>query len=559
MHRMLTLVLTFAATVAVAAPAGGQAEPLRYAVTPGARRVFDRSTQTEIQVRSGEKSSRRVTAVSARRELLVVETKDDPPQMRVVSLETPSGERLVAYEENGEDQLGQVPATQRFRPMPPLLAAHRRDLTGRPLETPLQPEQPMQAIDRAIAELQYMPEKPVGPDAPVTRQLNLGVARLAVETQRLAAPAATDGPAAVVFQTTARLTFEGDFANRITVTRLEARTAWAKDGSGLLSQRGTLVLEEKAGEATQHLTRTWEERLAETGRLAPAALAKAKANLEALEKAMADARAGNFDAAVAALQQYLDGNPDGAWAPAVRSLHAALAQQRLIGQPVKPARLRLMLRDLQTSRDRAGASGQRDRLAQIDRTLRQLARVNAKQILMDAADPDPVVRDLAAFALAFLDDTQTPERLRALIGDPSGQVRGTTLVSLAIRGDAVETDVLLKRLADEEARVRGAAALLASRIYKRGDAGAQAVLPALCDALDAELPWTRTNAASALAQLAPKDSVPVVRALAAAHEKESDDRLKQLYRAAMTQLTGVEGDSLVPYQAWLKKHGGANG
>lgn len=136
MHRTLTLALTLTAAAAVAAPLLAQGEPLRYDVSPGARRVFDRGTRTDVQIRSGEKMSRRVTEVSARREMLVVETQADPPQMRVVTLETPSGERLVAYEENGEDRLGQIPEAQRFRPMSPLLAAHRRDLTGRPPACP---------------------------------------------------------------------------------------------------------------------------------------------------------------------------------------------------------------------------------------------------------------------------------------------------------------------------------------------------------------------------------------------------------------------------------------
>ncbi|MFO8014079.1 MAG: HEAT repeat domain-containing protein [Phycisphaerae bacterium] len=558
MSRMLTQLCALAAAAAVAAPVFGQAEPLRYDVPPGVRRVFERSTRTDVRVRSDQKTTRRVTEVSARREIVVVETGDDPPQMRVVTLETPSGERLVAYEENGHDRLADVPEAQRLRPMAPLLSAHRRDLTGRPLDPPPPPQQPMEAIDRAIAELRYLPPGPVGPNKPLTREMNLGVARLALTTAQVEADAAGETNA-VVYQTTGRLTFGGEFADRITVTRLEARTAWAKDGSGLLSQRGTLVLDEKADEATQHLTRTWEERLTASGRLTPAALAKAKENLETLEKAMADARTGKLDAAVQSLQGYLEANPDGAWTPAVRSLHAALARRRLVAEPVKASRLRLMLRDLQTSRDRAGARGQRAALDQIDATLRQVVRVNAKQVLMDAADPDPIVRDLAAFALAFLDEPETTERLQSLARDPSAQVRGTALVSLAIRNEAVDRALLLKRLADEAPRVRGAAALLAERTYERGSEDAKAVLPHLLDVLESEMPWTRTNAASAVAKLAPKGSVRAVRALLAAHETESEDRLKQLYRAVMTDLTGVEADTAEPYRAWLKDQGGAKG
>ena len=552
MHRTLTLAILLA--TALAGPVSGQAKPLRYDVSPGGRRVFLRSTRTDMQVRAGEKSSRRVTEVSARREVLVVETTDDPPEMRLVTLETPTGERLIAYEEDGQDRLGEIPEARRLRPMPPLLAAHRRDLTGRPVEAQPPPQEPMQAIDRAIAELRYLPPEPVGPDTPRTREMNLGIARLQLTTRQVEAKEAGGTPA-VVLQTTGRLAFTGDVADRITVSKLEARSAWAADGTGMLSQRGTLVLDEKAGQATQHLTRTWEERLQETGRLAPAALTKAKENLETLEKAMADARAGNLDAAVQTLQTYLEANPDSTWTPAVRSLHAALAQRRLVAQPVKPARLRLMLRDLQTGRDRAGASGNRERMAQIDRALRQIVGVNAKQILMDAADPDPIIRDLAAFALAFLDDTQTPERLRALADDASSQVRGTALVSLAIRGEGPDRDLLLARLEDEDPRVRGAAALLAERSYTRGDAAVAAILPLLFPSLSADLPWARSNAASAIARLAPKGSAQAVRAILEAYGKESEDRLKQLYRAALKELTGVDANDIGPYQKWLQEKG----
>jgi len=558
MPRPPTLALALLATAALAGTVSAQADPLRYDVSPGVQRVFDRSTQTEMQVRSGETSSRRVTEVSARREMLVVETKDDPPRLRVVTFETPSGERLVAQEENGEDRLAEVPEARRLRPLPPMLAAHWLHATGRPVEPPPEPRQPTEAIDRAVAELRYLPAEPLGPDTPRTREVDLGIARLQITTRRVPAKAEDDA-AAVVLQTTGRLSFTGDAADRLTVTRLEARSAWAADGSGLLSQRGTLVLEEKADQGTQHLTRTWEEQLQETGRLAPAALEKARQNLEALEEAMADARAGKLDDAIGALQAYLEANPEDTWTPAIRNIHAALGQRRLLTQPVKPTRLRLMLRDLQTSRDRAGATGSMERAARIDTVLRQVVGVNAEQVLADADNADPVVRDLATFALAFLDDAKASERLRALSDDPSAQVRGTALVSLAVRGDPVGNDLLLSRLGDEEARVRGAAALLARRTRRRGGEGVQALLPPLIATLSAEEPWARRNAASAIAHLAPKGSAPAVRALLEAHEKEAEERFNGLYRAALKELTGLEAENIEPYRTWLEENGGANG
>jgi len=558
MRRTPTFLPALASIVALAPPLLGQGEPLRYDLVPGTRRVFERNTRTEMQVRAEGKTSRRVTEVSARRQVLVLETKDNPPQMHLVTLETPDGKRLVAYGENGEDRLAEIPEARRLQPMPPMLAAHWRDPTGRPVEPPPAPRQPTRAIDRALAELRYLPAEPVGSQTPQKREVDLEIARLEITTRRVKPETPPETPA-VVFQATGRLTFTGEAAERLTVTRLEARSAWAADGSGLLSQRGTLVLDEKAGRTTQHLVRTWEERLQETDRLAPAALAKAIENLQTLEQAMADARQDRLDDAIQTLQAYMTANPEGAWTPAVRNLHAALVRRRLLTRPVKPSRLRLMLRDLQAGRDRAGASSDRGRAARIDAALRQIVGVNAEQILADAADPDPILRDLATFALAFLDDAKASERLRALADDPSAQVRGTALVSLAVRGDAVDPDLLLARLGEEKARVRGAAALLAERACERGGEGVQALLPPLLAVLSDEEPWARSNAASAIADLAPKGSVPAVRALLEAHQKESEDRLKQRYRAALKQLTGVEAETIEPYRKWLEEQGEAKG
>jgi len=555
-----------AAVLAGAATPGlGQDATLRYHLPAGSRRVYQRTTRTETTVTACGQTSRQVTEVPMRREDLVIEVKTDPPQRRVVSLEVPAGERLLALEKNGQDQLATVPESQRIRAMAPLLAAHWRDPTGRPVGDTVPATAPMQAIERALSELYFLPAEPLGVDQPATRQVDLGIAKATVTTRKVEETAVGDTPATVL-ESKADLVFTGEWADRIAVPAMSVRSAWAADGSGLLAQRGTAVVDEKAEQATQHLVRNWDEQLVESGRLTPDTLAKAKANLDTLEKAMADAREGKYDAAITALNTYLEANPDGAWTPAVRSLHAALARHRLVAEPVPAARLRLMLRDLQTSRDQAGAQGNTAGLAQIDMTLRQVVETNAKQVLVDAADPDPIVRDLAAFGLTFLENPQGLERLRILARDPSAQIRGTALVSLGLRGEKVEKDTLLAALKDETPRVRGAAAMAAVRGCERGDATAVALLPALVETLawtrgvtpsspkSSEVAWTRNNVATAIGLLAPKGSVPAVRGLIDVHAKESEEPLKALYRAAMKELTGVEANTVEPYQAWLKEH-----
>ena len=547
--------VTWAAVVLAGAAAAvlGQAEPMRLSVQPGSRRVYQRTTRTETTVKAGDQASRQVTEVPLRREEVVIETKADPVQMRVVTLETPAGERLIALEKDGQDQLATVPEAQRLRPMAPLLAAHWRDATGRPVGEQTKPTAPMQAIEAALSELTYLPAEAVGDGKTASHEADLGIAKVAVTTQKVEDTTVGEMPA-VVLESTGTLVFTGEWADRIQVPTLSVRSAWAADGSGPLAQRGTVVIDETADKATQHLVRNWDEQLVESGRLTPDALAKAKTNLETLEKAMDDAREGKYEAAINALNAYLEANPDGTWTPAVRGLHAALARRRLVAEPVPPARLRLMLRDLQSSRDKAGAQGNTAQLAQIDMALRQIAETNSKQILLDAADPDPIVRDLAAFGLTFLENPQAVERLKILARDPSAQIRGTALVSLGIRGEKVEKDTLLKALKDEEARVRGAAAMAASRGCERGDKTVSALMPDLIANLNSDLAWTRNTTAMAIALLAPKGSPAAVRALLDAHAKEKEEPLKALYRAGLKELTGVEADSAEPYRAWLKDH-----
>jgi len=551
-----TFTLLAAAAMAVAAPARGEAKTFRYDATPGARRVFQFKTQTEMIVTSPEGKTRRVLEVPIRREILVVETQADPAETRVVIAEVPGIQRLIAYEKNGTSQLEMIPESRRTQALPPLLASHRQDPTGRPVKGPDEPKQAMQAIDRAVAELRFLPKQPIGPETPVTWKVDLGIATLTVTTT-YAETVRASGTESVVLDATGDLVFTGDLGERIAVETLKTRSIWALDGSGLVSQRGTLVLEEKAGESTQRITRTWEEQLAESGQLTPEALAEAKANLGIIEQAMTDAGAGKFDEALKALETYVANHPKGAWTPAVRNLQMSLAQRKIVSQPAPPARLRLMLRDLQARRDQAGAGGGKEQVARFDQTLRQIASVNAKQILMDAADPDPIVRDLATFGLAFLDDPQAAPQLKGLVNDPSAQVRGTALVSLAIREEPIKPAVLKKRLADEDARTRAAAALVARTTLEPGSPTVKEVLPAILNILTTDLPWARSTATVSLVRLAPKGHAGAVKALIDAHAAETENALKQLYRAALKDLTGVEADTVEPYRAWLKEHGGA--
>ena len=549
----LSVVRAALVLLAAAPPALGQAIALQYRVSPGQRRVYERVLRTDTTVRFEKGSTRNVLEMPGRREDLVVETKAEPSSIRMVTLDAPAGERLVGLEENGQDRLAAVPEARRLRPVRPVLSAYWRDLSGRPTESLPVPEVPAQAITRLQEEMRYLPDKPMAPGQTSSREVDLGVAK-AVITTKFVEQRGEGAVAAAILESSAAVTFAGELAKRIQIQRLVSRLAFAADGSGPLWQSGSLALTETIEKAEQRVVRSWEERLAETSTLSPEALAKAKGDLDQLEKAMAHIGKGELDTAAELLDAFLKANPTNAWTPAIRDLQADLAQRRLLTQAVAAPRLRLMLRDLQNARDQASAGG-RDpaALADVDETLRRVATVNVKTLLMDAADPDPIVRDLAAFGLAFVDDPQARDRLEAMTQDASGQVRGTALIGMAIQGRAIEHQTMKNLLRDSAPRTRGAAALLVTRTVTKDDPKAAELVVLLIENLGVTHPWARVNAISAIVRLAPSGSVPAARALIDACKAEKEAPLKLVYLDALKRITGVDGTELAPFEAWLAK------
>lgn len=549
----LTVVRVSLALLLTAPVALGQATALRYKVSPGERRVYERTLRTDTTVRSNKGTARTVMEMPGRREDLVVETKAQPPSMRIVTLDTPAAERLVALEENGQDRLATVPEAKRLRPVRPVLSAYWRNLGGRPTEQQPAPKVPMQAIARLQEEMRYLPEKPVTPGRTWSREVDLGVAK-AVITTKFVERRAEGGVPAAVLESTATVTFTGKYAKRITIETATSRMALAAGGSGRLSQRGTMTINEKTEEAEQRVVRSWQERLTETSRLTSDALKKAKENLDQLEKAMAHIGKGELDTAIGLLNAFIKANPTNAWTPAIRDLSGDLAKRRLLTQAVPAPRLRLMLRDLQVARDEASARGGNPaRLGQLDETLRRIMKVNMKVLLMDAANPDPIVRDLAAFGLAFADDPQARDRLEAMTNDASSQVRGTALIGMAIQGRAIEQKTVAELLKDSNARTRGAAALLAARTIKKDDPKVAELVPLMIENLDVKNVWARVNTILSIAALAPSGSVPAARALIDACKTEKEAPLKPVYFSALERITGVDAKELAPFEEWLAK------
>lgn len=548
----LTLALALAALATLPAAALAQSVELRYRVEPGLQRTYDRLVRTEMSVRSGDQSRKTVLEVPVVREELVLETKASPTSLRVISLDQPAGERLVTLEENGQDRLAAIPEAERTRPLPPVLSSQWRDLAGRPVDPIAPAPDPTRAMEVIQAQMRFLPEQPLKPGDTWTRDVDAGVAKARL-TGRYVENRTEGTTRCAVLDVTAAVTFTGDFAARLKVEQMTSQTVWALDGTGWVALAGSMILTEKTEKAEQHIARTFTEKLKASAQLDAAKLTKAKADLAGIEKAMEMARAGNLDGAVAGLEAYLKENPQASWATAVQNLAAGLGQQRLLTQAVPAPRLRLMLRDLQTARDQAGSQGNAAQVDQLDQTIRQVATTNQATILGDSKDPDPIVRDLATFGLTFITSDDAAARLMELAKDGSPQVRGTAVLGLAIRGKAVPAALLTDLLKDSDARIRGAAALLASRSVKPEDPQVAAVLPLLYAALGVDNLWSRMNAVAAVATLAPKGSAAAARALIGGHKAEKEPRLQPAYLAALRTVTGVEGDTLQPFEEWAAK------
>ena len=550
-RKILKAAVAAVALILLAQTAFGQSVTLRFKVEPGDRRLYERSVRSETVVQAGEQSRRTVTEVPVQRRELVLETKADPPSMRLVVVDTPQSERLLVLEENGKDRLSTVPEQNRTQALSPALFSQWRDLRGVPTEKPPKPADPGQAMDMIQAESRFLPEQPVKQGDSWTRDLDLGIAK-ATLTTRFTATRTEGTKNCAILETSANVTFTGDVAARLTVEKLTSRMAWALDGSGWVTQAGSMIVVEKRDKAEQRLTRDFQEKLADADRIDPAQLENARKNFATIDKGFKEAQAKDLDAALETLGAFIRENPQGPWTPAIQNVYAALSNQKLVTKPVAAPRLRLMLRDLQASRDQAGAQGNAAQVNQIDQTLRQVAGVNLKTLLEDSKDPDPVVRDLAAFGLTFAQDAEAANRLLALASDESSQVRGTAVIGLAVQNKAVEPQRLLELLKDKDERVQGAAALLASRTVKRDDPRAAAILPLATEDLKSTNAWARMQMVSTLANLSPLGSVPSAKTLIEGYKAEKEERLRPAYLVALKILTGVEAKDLAPYEAWMK-------
>ncbi|HUJ77843.1 MAG TPA: HEAT repeat domain-containing protein, partial [Thermoplasmata archaeon] len=99
-----------------------------------------------------------------------------------------------------------------------------------------------------------------------------------------------------------------------------------------------------------------------------------------------------------------------------------------------------------------------DRLSAIRRLAHAAPPVDTAPLLRALADPEPVVRRAAAWALGTIRDPRTRTGLEASLGDPDPAVRGSIAEALGALGRAEARPALERTLADPEASVRSKAA-----------------------------------------------------------------------------------------------------
>lgn len=544
------LALATACGTAMAAPADKTYE-LNYEYKPGEMRTYTSVHRVERSIEAAdEKRTSAIERTIVRQELILSQAKEGP-EVTMAVFDVPT-ERQVEATQDGQDLLAEIPEERLTRPLPPTLSIRVLEPGAPPPAEAAELEDPSQAVGDVLTRLRALPPKPVQLGDTWSTPLDLGILKGTLTT-RFTEIKEVGGTPCAILEADADVAFTGEVGKRMEIRAMTMTSAEALDGSGNRSGAGEVVFYEKTDEATQQSRQTFTSKLTDMTVVSDDRLAKAKADISLVRSALEQVQAGQVQQGLEILQTYIKNNPEGVWTPAVRSMHASLLQQRLMTQPVPAGQLRMMLKNLQVAHDRATSQGQANETRRIAATLAQLVHVNFETVMEEAASPDPVVRELAAFALGFSGKDEAHARLIELAADSSARVRGSAALGLAFQGKPVELELLTKLLEAEGARTRGAAAILAMRVLEPDTPAVTETLPKLLANLQAETEWARANTLVALARLAPKGSKDVVEALIQGHKAESNAGVQALFLRVLKDVTGVEADTIEAYESWLAK------
>ncbi len=543
------------AAVLVLATAGRAATTPPYDLarqrTPGEETVYYHHNQTEIVVTAAERRRHVVLVQKILRRELVLEKLPEAKGTRVAVF-TSGAEELVKQEENGKDLLAAVPEERRQRPILPVLLIQERHPKGIPQAPPTDVTDPMAALSALHVHLGVLPEESVKPGDTWSKTHDLGAAAVTVTTT-FVETTTVDEVACAVLESKVDMTFKTGTPVSVSVPKATLRAVEAIDGSGLREARLEIVLEEKGESVTRRTTRLLETKLVGTSRLSDESFEDARKQLAAIQQVWELAEQEKLQEALGVLRTLLRDRPKSPWTPAIQALYSSLNQRRLMTQPTSPMELRQLLKQLQVQQDRTAVLGTPQELAGLRARIRQVVEANFETLLRESRDPDPIVRDLAAFGLSFADRPEAWNRLVELAKDGSGRVRGTALVGLSFHGKPIDPNLLVERLKDSDPRTRGGAAMVAASALGDDPDTARRILPLLLDNLTNENMWARKNTAVAVGRLAPVGSRDAARALVEACKTEKVDGLKAVYLEVLEKITGIEGDSVEPFEEWLKK------
>jgi len=457
----------------------------------------------------------------------------------------------MALEKGGKSVLENMPEESRVHVRAPILMLAWHGSRGEPMDPPPPPTNPLAAIEQAFSQMQCLPEKAITVGETWSYDLKLGEAAAKITTTFKEVKTVNGKPCAVLLST-AQFTLPEAVAQEFDIKDMTLESVVPVDGGAGVKLTGGATIVQTMKGTQMHRVQTFTTTLVKAERLEGDALQKTVADAKQIQSALELARSNKLEEAMAALGTYLKDNPDAAWAKGVQTLNSEITRQRTLTQPLPPDQLRLILRNLQKRRDMAVNQNDANQLVQTEQTISQIATVNFKTVMEDSRSEDPIVRDLATFTLTFVADRSALQRLAELAADPSGQVRGTAIIALALRRVPADAESLIGLLRDQDDRVRGATALLVIQTVNPGDAVVKDVLPLLRENLASKDALTRANSLVALGKLSPKGSKESVRAILDAMPNETEEGLKATYLMVLKQLTDVDAKDAAAYEAWLK-------
>lgn len=175
--------------------------------------------------------------------------------------------------------------------------------------------------------------------------------------------------------------------------------------------------------------------------------------------------------AQAQMRGFINDHPDSLWRPIAEDLLARANYDESTLTDLTDAQAQDVMMQLLTRWQKAALAGQTEQLQPLRATFRQLTNANRDVMHTLAKSPDRNVQAVAAFAVAFGEDSSDLQVVTKLCIDDEPRVRAWALYGLYERADdATDPKVVLAALDDSDETVRYRACMAARRcIPERGE------------------------------------------------------------------------------------------